>query len=96
MRLRKSEKEWCWENYKYEAIPTFCFICGIVRHGERFSDRAFDNPFESIEKPYGAWLRADPRRRTHTMGSKWLRNVELFREAIPAGRTKVIQQIPEK
>ncbi|KAL8089958.1 hypothetical protein AgCh_039427 [Apium graveolens] len=28
---------------------------------------------EDIEKPYGAWMRADPKRRTYTMGNKWLR-----------------------
>ncbi|KAK1387792.1 hypothetical protein POM88_015970 [Heracleum sosnowskyi] len=74
MKLQKSQKEWCWVNFKYEAIPTFCFIYGIIGHGERFCDRIFDTLIESIEKPYGAWLRADPRRKTHTMGAKWLRN----------------------
>lgn len=29
---------------------------------------------DSIEKPYGAWLRAEPKRRTHTIGARWLRN----------------------
>lgn len=70
LRMRKSEKEWCWVNFKYEAISTFCFICGIIGHGERFCDRISDTPLESIEKPYAT----DPRRRTHTMGSKWLCN----------------------
>lgn len=74
MKLRKSEKEWCWVNFKYEAIPTFCFICGMIGHGERFCDRIFETPLESIEKPYEAWLRAEPRRKTHTMGAKWLRS----------------------
>ncbi|KAK1399917.1 CCHC-type domain-containing protein [Heracleum sosnowskyi] len=74
MKIRKSEQEWCWVNFKYEAIPTFCFICGLIGHGERFCDKIFDIPMESIEKPYGAWLRADPRRKTHTLGAKWLRN----------------------
>lgn len=46
----------------------------MIGHGERFCDRLFDSPMESIEKPYGAWLHADPRRRTHTMGEKWLRS----------------------
>ncbi|KAK1396097.1 hypothetical protein POM88_005960 [Heracleum sosnowskyi] len=27
-----------------------------------------------IERPYGSWMRAEPRRRTHTMGNKWLRS----------------------
>ncbi|KAK1393649.1 hypothetical protein POM88_012705 [Heracleum sosnowskyi] len=74
MKLRKSEKEWCWVNFKYEAIPTFCFICGLIGHGDRFCDLLFDTPLDQIERPYGAWLRAEPRRKTHTMGTKWLRN----------------------
>lgn len=73
MKLKKSAKEWCWVNFQYEAIPTFCFICGLIGHGERFCDRIFDSLVESIEKPYSAWLRAEPKRRSHTMGSKWLR-----------------------
>ncbi|KAK1359592.1 hypothetical protein POM88_044066 [Heracleum sosnowskyi] len=36
--------------------------------------RIFEIPVESIEKPYGAWLRAEPRRKVHTMGAKWLRS----------------------
>lgn len=74
MKLRKSEKEWCWVNFKYEAIPMLCFICGLIGHGERFCDRIFEMSLENIEKPYEAWLRAHPRRKTHTMGAKWLRS----------------------
>lgn len=76
MKLRKSKKkkERCWVNFKYEAIHAYCFICGMIGHGEYFCDRVFDIPLENIEKPYGAWLRADPRRKTHTMGTKSLRN----------------------
>ena len=61
-------------NFKYEVIPTFCFICGMIGHGEKYCDRIFEMPLENIVKPYGAWLRADPRRSTHTMGAKWLRS----------------------
>ncbi|KAK1363579.1 hypothetical protein POM88_039140 [Heracleum sosnowskyi] len=74
MKLKKSGNEWCWVNFQYESIPTFCFICGIIGHGEKFCDKIFDTPIENIEKPYGPWLRADPRRKTHTMGARWLRS----------------------
>lgn len=74
MKLKKSDKDWCWVNFQYEAIPTFCFICGLIGHGERYCERIFESPDEIIEKPYGSWLRAEPRRRSHTMGSKWLRS----------------------
>ncbi|KAK1372281.1 hypothetical protein POM88_028474 [Heracleum sosnowskyi] len=28
---------------------------------------------DQIKRPYGSWMRAEPRRRNHTIGSKWLR-----------------------
>lgn len=73
MKLRRSEEQWCWVNFKYEGIPTFCFICGMIGHAEKYCEKLFDTPLEHIEKPYGVWMRAEPRRKTHTMGSKWLR-----------------------
>ncbi|KAK1376892.1 hypothetical protein POM88_033085 [Heracleum sosnowskyi] len=29
-------------------------------------------PEDKIEKPFGTWMRAEPRRKMHTMGNKWL------------------------
>lgn len=73
MKLRKIAARWCWVNFKYEGIPTFCFICGMVGHGEKFCAKLFDTPLDKFEKPYGSWMPADPRRRSHTIGSIWLR-----------------------
>lgn len=73
MKLKKTEDNWCWVNFRYEEVPTFCFICGMMGHNENFCDKIFDTPLESIEKPYGIWMKAEPRRRNHTIGSKWLR-----------------------
>lgn len=61
-------------NFQCEAIPTFCCIRGMTGHGENFCDRVFDILIESTEKPYGPWLRADMRRKTHTIGAKWFRS----------------------
>lgn len=85
MKLKKSEDYWCWVNFKYEAIPTFCFICGMVGHGEKFCEKLFEGPGENIEKAYGSWLRADPRRKSHTMGSRWLRNPASVQATISGG-----------
>ncbi|KAK1388511.1 hypothetical protein POM88_016689 [Heracleum sosnowskyi] len=46
----------------------------MVGHGEKFCAKLFEEPLETIEKPYGAFMRAEPRRRSHTIGSKWLRS----------------------
>lgn len=72
MKLKKNDQQWSWVNFRYESIPTFCFICGIVGHGEKLCERLFDTPGELLERPYGIWMR-DPKRRPHTMGTKWLR-----------------------
>lgn len=73
MKLKKNDSNWCWVNFKYEGIPTFCFICGFIGHSEKFCEKIFDTPADQITKPYGVWMRAEPKRRTHSMGAKWLR-----------------------
>uniref|UniRef100_A0A803NLH2 Reverse transcriptase n=1 Tax=Cannabis sativa TaxID=3483 RepID=A0A803NLH2_CANSA len=67
-----------WVNFKYEHVPTFCFICGIMGHSEGFCPRLFDTPKDSIVKPYGLWMKAITRRKNVTMGSKWLRSFQDF------------------
>ncbi|KAK1353529.1 hypothetical protein POM88_051894 [Heracleum sosnowskyi] len=42
-------------------------------HSDKFCERLFDTPAEQIERPYGAWMKVEHRRKTHTIGSKWLR-----------------------
>lgn len=95
MKLKKSESNWCWVNFRYEGVPTFCFICGLMGHNEKFCDKIFDTPLESIEKPYGIWMKAEPRRRNHTMGSKWLRNGGQNPVNIPVSRMDVRREDSE-
>lgn len=73
MKLKKNEDNLCWVSFKYERISTFCFICGMIGHREKFCEKLFDTPIEQREKPYGIWMKAEPRRRNHTIGVKWLR-----------------------
>lgn len=73
MKLKKSDSNWCWVYFKYEGVPTFCFICGLIGHSDKFCEKLFDMVEEKIEKPFGSWMRAEPRRKMHTMGNRWLR-----------------------
>ncbi|KAF4350690.1 hypothetical protein G4B88_015414 [Cannabis sativa] len=75
MKLRRTTgDEGFWANFKYEFLPTFCFICGILGHAEKFCPKRFDSPADQLAQPYGIWMKAQPRRRHHLIGSQWLRN----------------------
>uniref|UniRef100_A0A803PHD5 Reverse transcriptase zinc-binding domain-containing protein n=1 Tax=Cannabis sativa TaxID=3483 RepID=A0A803PHD5_CANSA len=72
MKLKRTDGDWLWTNFKYEFLPTFCFICGIIGHSERFCHRIYDTPFESLEKPYGLWMKAQPQRKNKLIGARTL------------------------
>lgn len=73
MKLKKKGGEWVWVNFKYEHIPTFYFICGIIGHSERFCPKLFQQEGDITERLYGTWLRAAPKLSVLNFGSKWLR-----------------------
>ncbi|KAL8093146.1 hypothetical protein AgCh_035147 [Apium graveolens] len=60
---------------------------GVRRQGEKFCEKIFDTPLEEIEKPYGVWMRDEPRRCNHTMGAKWLRQGGKNPVSFPAAMT---------
>ena len=62
MRLRKSAEESSWISFKYENVPVFCFICGLIGHSENFCPKHFELLEEEIVKPCGEWMRAPFRR----------------------------------
>lgn len=74
MKLRRTGEEWVWITFKYENVPTFCFICGLIGHSDRFCSRLFDTPEGEIIKPYGSWMRAPLRKATKLIGARWLRD----------------------
>lgn len=73
MKIRKGNDEF-WATFKYERLPQFCFICGMLGHSDRFCDRLFNTLVEEIVKPYGASMRAPDRKQSKQIGSKWLRD----------------------
>lgn len=70
MKVRKAGNEWSWITFKYENVSTFCFIYGIIGHADKFCNKLFDTPENEITRPYGAWMRAQPRRQNNLIGSK--------------------------
>uniref|UniRef100_A0A803P6Q0 Reverse transcriptase domain-containing protein n=1 Tax=Cannabis sativa TaxID=3483 RepID=A0A803P6Q0_CANSA len=51
MRIYKNKTELLWVDFKYEWVPTFCFICGIIGHSEKFYHRLFEESIDTIAKP---------------------------------------------
>lgn len=74
MKIRNVGKEWFWISFKYENVPTFCFICGILGHFEKFCSQLFVTPEKEIIRPYGDFMRAPFKRHVKPIGAKWLRN----------------------
>lgn len=74
MKIRKSGAEWHWIVFKYENVPTFCFICGLMGHSEKYCSKLFEVPEKEIVKPYGSWMRAPFKKQTNLIGSRWLRD----------------------
>uniref|UniRef100_A0A803PEK6 Reverse transcriptase domain-containing protein n=1 Tax=Cannabis sativa TaxID=3483 RepID=A0A803PEK6_CANSA len=81
MKLEKVGSPVCWAIFKYEGLPTFCLICGIIGHAEKFCEKLFDTPSHLLQRPYSLEMKAAPRRRNHTIGSRWLRNGPVPRAA---------------
>ncbi|XP_062086519.1 uncharacterized protein LOC133792629 [Humulus lupulus] len=72
MKIQNSKGEAFWAEFKYERLPTFCFICGILGHSEKFCIRLFETETEHLPKPYGLFMRAPDRRQGKQIGAPWL------------------------
>lgn len=58
MKIRKTCNEWIWIAFKYENVSTFCLICEILGHSEKYCSQLFEKPENEIVKSYGIWMRA--------------------------------------
>ncbi|XP_073035368.1 uncharacterized protein [Primulina eburnea] len=61
-------------NFKYERLASFCFVCGLLGHTERFCEVLFSSNDKDLKREWGVWLRAPDKRNQQTNTSKWLRD----------------------
>lgn len=57
-----------WYQVTYERLPMFCFLCGILGHGESHCPTRYEEDFREPEEgfQFGNWLRASPHDTTET------------------------------
>ncbi|KAL2481544.1 hypothetical protein Adt_34510 [Abeliophyllum distichum] len=49
MKLKKLGGEWIWLNFKYERVPTFCFICSKIGHSDLTCETLYEAKGKDIE-----------------------------------------------
>ena len=74
MRLKRTGGDWFWVDFKYERLNAFCFICGLLGHTERNCPSLYDCTEGNVDRPYGSWMKAPPRRGMMNSGERWLRS----------------------
>ena len=68
-KVRLGEHGMKWVDFKYERLPIFCYLCGMIDHDERDCLQGFrskETP-RPEEKQFGPWLRANPDRLQKTL-----------------------------
>jgi hypothetical protein len=56
-RRLKLQGETIWVIFKYERLPRFCFLCGLVQHGERGCEKCRGPKNQEAAPQFGPWLR---------------------------------------
>lgn len=72
MRLKRDSGEWFTVDFKYERLPTFCFVCGMLGHAGKFCGKEVQADHRWMAKPYSAALRAGSRRGVLTANQRWI------------------------
>ncbi|KAG8652544.1 hypothetical protein MANES_06G103266v8 [Manihot esculenta] len=72
LRMRKNDGAWFNVTFVYERAPSFCFICGLFDHTERFCRELLNLGNAPVVRKFGPELRANYRR-PQSHGSRWLK-----------------------
>ena len=61
-RIRKPQGEWSLVQFKYERLNTFCYLCGMLGHSEKFCDKFFSITDGEIKREWSPDLCVPMRR----------------------------------
>ncbi|KAJ8765956.1 hypothetical protein K2173_020472 [Erythroxylum novogranatense] len=99
LTLKKEKtKETITVTFAYERLPTFCFLCGVLGHGEKFCPLLVKAKGAKVNRRFGPQLRDGGGRFQGHIGAKWLREEPGFGESSAAdggehgGDTPVVEK----
>ncbi|XP_031108655.1 uncharacterized protein LOC116013142 [Ipomoea triloba] len=72
MKLKKDNGTWAFIDFCYERLPKFCFMCGVIGHGDQYCPKITNVLDRKAEKPFGAWLGVGGRRSMPSSGQRWV------------------------
>jgi 14-3-3 protein epsilon len=72
-KVMDMEGKWCTVKFKYEKLGTFCFVCGVMGHGENKCEVRFSMEQDDGTREWSAEIRADSRRQGGRIASRWLK-----------------------
>ncbi|CAN0839367.1 hypothetical protein LINGRAHAP2_LOCUS2555 [Linum grandiflorum] len=61
-------------NFKYERLQTFCYICGIMGHAEKYCKTHYHLPADKITRQWDDSIRAEGRDARQKQAARWLKN----------------------
>jgi 14-3-3 protein epsilon len=72
-RVKNKDGNWCTVKFKYEKLGIFCFVCGVMGHGENKCEVRFSMEHDDGTREWSTKIRADSRRQGGRITSRWLK-----------------------
>jgi hypothetical protein len=72
-RVKNKDGNWCTVKFKYEKLGIFCFVCGVMGHGENKCEIRFSMEHDDGTREWSTEIRADSRRQGGRITSRWLK-----------------------